>query len=295
MLLKYTLNTKNCKNKENITVNYILKNEFQISSRLFTKLINNKCVMVNNIPCDTRNFVHIDDTVTVNLDYKENNENIVAKNIPLDIIYEDDSFLVINKPAGIAIHPSFRYFDNTLSNGVKYYFDQIGLHKKIRPVNRLDFNTSGLVVFAKNEYIQECFIKQMANNKFEKTYLAVVTGKLQSKSGVIDKPISRKSDSIIERCVSENGKPSITEFQVLKEYNDFSLVKCFLKTGRTHQIRVHFASIGHPLLGDDLYGSKSELINGQALSCYSLSLVHPITKCKLTFTLQDFPFAFLLK
>lgn len=274
--------------KENLTVNHILKNELQISSKLFCKLIKNKLVYINGIICDTRNSVHIGDIISIDLDFPEDNSNIIPKEMKLNILYEDECFLVLNKPSGVAVHPSILHFDDTLSNGLKFYFDSINLHKKIRPVNRLDLNTSGLIVFAKNEYIQECLIQQMLNNTFKKEYLAVVSGILDEKSGTINKPISRKEGSIIERCISPEGKESITHFEVLKEFKNCSLVKCILETGRTHQIRVHFASIGHPLVGDDLYGEKSDLVNGQALVCYKLSFVHPISKENLIFTLNRF-------
>lgn len=164
--------------KDNQTINSILKQNLNISSRLFSKLINNKLVKVNNQICDTRNYVHINDIISIDFSYTEDNSNIVPTKMNLNIIYEDEAFIVLNKPAGIAVHPSFSHFDNTLSNGVKFYFDKINLHKKIRPVNRLDLNTSGLIIFAKNEYIQECLIKQMASKNFRKEYLAVVCGKL---------------------------------------------------------------------------------------------------------------------
>lgn len=167
--------------KDNQTINSILKQNLNISSRLFSKLINNKLVKVNNQICDTRNSVHINDIISIDFSYNEDNSNIVPTKMNLNIIYEDEAFIVINKPAGIAVHPSFSHFDNTLSNGIKFYFDEINLHKKIRPVNRLDLNTSGLIIFAKNEYIQECLIKQMSNKTFKKEYLAVVCGKLPNK------------------------------------------------------------------------------------------------------------------
>lgn len=279
--------------KTNLTINTILKQELGISSRLFSKLINNNLVKLNNNVCDTRILATKDDIVSIDLNYPEDNSNIVTTNMNLNIVYEDEAFIVLDKPAGIAVHPSFSHFNNTLSNGLKFYFDKNSIHKKIRPVNRLDLNTSGLIIFAKNEYIQENLIKQMSNNTFKKEYLAVVLGILSSKKGTIDKPIARKNESIIERCISPNGKQSITHFEVIKEYDSFSLVKCILETGRTHQIRVHFASIGHPLLGDDLYGTKSDLINGQALSCYKLSFYHPISKRYISFTLNKNPFKFL--
>lgn len=279
--------------KESQTVNNILKQNLDISSRLFSKLINNKLVKVNGQIFDTRNIVHKNDIISIDLNYPEDNSNIIPTNMNLNIIYEDDSFIILNKPAGIAVHPSFSHFNDTLSNGLKFYFDKINLHKKIRPVNRLDLNTSGLIIFAKNEYVQETLIKQMNNKTLKKEYLAVVCGKLSLKKGTINKPIARKENSIIERCISNNGKQAITHFEVLQEYDTFSLIKCVLETGRTHQIRVHFASINHPLLGDDLYGSKSDLIDGQALACYKLSFYHTISKNYLSFKLNDCPFEFL--
>lgn len=279
--------------KENLSVNQILKNELKISSRLFYKLIKNHLVYINGKVCDTRSLANIGDLICVDLNYVEDNSNVVAKKMDLDIIYEDEWFIVLNKPSGIAVHPSILHFEDSLSNGLKFYFDSIGLKKRIRPVNRLDFYTSGLIVFAKNEYVQECLIKQMADNTFHKEYLAVVTGVLDVKKGTIDKPIGRKDGSIIERCVTPDGKRSVTHFEVLKEFDGFSLIKCLLETGRTHQIRVHFASIGHPLVGDELYGEKSNLVDGQALVCCRLCFKHPISKVPLCFELEGKIFSFI--
>ena len=272
--------------KESQTVNNILKQNLDISSRLFSKLINNKLVKVNGQIFDTRNIVHKNDIISIDLNYPEDNSNIIPTNMNLNIIYEDDSFIILNKPAGIAVHPSFSHFNDTLSNGLKFYFDKINLHKKIRPVNRLDLNTSGLIIFAKNEYVQETLIKQMNNKTFKKEYLAVVCGKLSLKKETINKPIARKENSIIERCISNNGKQAITHFEVLKEYDTFSLIKCVLETGRTHQIRVHFASISHPLLGDVLYGGVAKVgpLKRQALHSSRIEMTHPITKELLEIT-----------
>ena len=217
----------------------------------------------------------------MDLSYTENNSNIVPTKMSLDIIFEDEAILVLNKPSGTSTHPSMLHFKDSLSNGVRYYFDSIGLHKKIRPVNRLDLHTSGLIIFAKNEYIQECLIKQMENNSFKKEYHAIINGHLENKTGTIDKPISRNPNSIIERCIDKNGKRAVTHYEIIKELDNCSLVKCILETGRTHQIRVHFASINHPLLGDSLYGKKSDLIDGQALMCTKLTFIHPISNKKM--------------
>lgn len=260
---------------------HVLKEQFFLSDRLITKLKKANKIYLNSLPTYTKKSVTVGDTVSVLIDFEEDNSNIVASNIPLNIIYEDDYLLVLNKPANIAIHPSILHFYNSLSNGVKFYFDKLGLKKKIRIVNRLDRNTSGIVILAKNEYIQECLIKQMKTNEFKKEYLAIAKGILESKSGTLNFPIARKEGSIIERTVSSDGDSAITHYDVVKEFNNLSLVHIVLETGRTHQIRVHFSHIGHPILGDTLYGSPSELINRQALHSYKLTFIHPVTKKEL--------------
>lgn len=174
MNLKYVV-------EKEISINQILAEQFQFSTRLKNKLIKNKRVLLNDSFVDTRTIPGIDDIITIILDSPEDNSNIVPTKMNLDIIYEDEHLLAINKPAGIAVHPSILHFNDSLSNGVKFYFDSINLKKKTRPVNRIDLNTSGLVLFAKNEYIQECLIRQMASNTFKKAYLCVVDGILDTK------------------------------------------------------------------------------------------------------------------
>lgn len=178
MELKYTV-TENDNRK---TINEILSSKFNLSTRLCSKLIKTKRIYRNGKAVDTRTCSTIGDIIIIDLNYEEDNSNIVPTNMDLDIIYEDEWILVINKPAGIPIHPSRLHYENSLSNGVKYYFNKIHLKKKIRPVNRLDLDTSGLVIFAKCEYIQESFINQMAKNIFNKEYLCIVHGSLDEKS-----------------------------------------------------------------------------------------------------------------
>lgn len=280
MKLKYEITKKD----EAKSINYILTNELNISTRLLTKLIKNQKILLNNNKCDTRTLAIPGDILEINFDILEDNSNVVPTKMNLDILYEDTWFLVVSKPAGIPIHPSRLHFTDSLSNGIRFYFDSIGLKKKIRPVNRLDLDTSGIVIFAKCEYIQESFIKQMFEKTFKKEYLCIVEGSLEAISGVINLPIGRKKDSIIERCIDKiNGQTAITHYKVLKEEKNISLLKCLLETGRTHQIRVHTAAIGHPILGDTLYGNKSALISRQALHSYKISCIHPITKENLIF------------
>ena len=280
MKLEYKIN-ENSKNK---TIHSILKNELYFSTRLLTKLIKYKKIFVNNELCNTQNIVNKGDTIKIDFNYIEDNSNIIPTKMNLDIIYEDEWMLVINKPAGIPIHPSRLHYTDSLSNGIKFYFDVINLNKKIRPVNRLDLGTSGVVIFAKCEYIQECFIKQMLEKTFKKEYLCLVDGILDKKSGTINLPIGRKKNSIIERCIDfENGQTSITHYKVLKEFDNYSLLKCILETGRTHQIRVHMASIGHTVLGDTLYGNESEIVSRQALHSYKIKCIHPVSNKQLEF------------
>ncbi|MFR7545188.1 MAG: RluA family pseudouridine synthase [Clostridia bacterium] len=278
MKLSYTVK----QNDSYINVLDVLKNEFLLSARLITKLKQSNNIFFNEEITYTKKLVCANDVVSVLIDFVEDNSNIVATNIPLDIIYEDEYLLAINKPANMPVHPSMLHYEETLSNAVKYYFDTLNLKRKIRIVNRLDKDTSGIVIFAKNEYIQECLIKQMKTKELKKEYLAVVTGYLQKKSDTLCFPISRKEGSIIERTVNPNGDIAITHYNILKEQNNLSLVHVFLETGRTHQIRVHFSHINHPILGDTLYGTPSPLINRQALHSYKITLLHPISKQILT-------------
>ena len=273
MKLKYLVENNKYKN-----INEILSLEFKISTRLKNKLIKKNMIFLNDTTCDTRTPVKIGDKLIIDFNYEEENSNIVPNGMDLDIIYEDDWLLIVNKPSGIAIHPSILHFNNSLSNGIRFYFDKIGLKKKIRPVNRLDKDTSGLVIFAKCEYIQECLSLQMQEGILKKEYLCLVSGTINQKSGTINLPIARKEGSIMERCIDEKGKQAITHYKVIKEFKNYSLVECRLETGRTHQIRLHMASIGHPLLGDTLYGTSSSLISRQALHSYKIKFIHPITK-----------------
>ena len=280
MNLKYKIDEKT----SGKSIHSILTNNLNISTRLLTKLIKNDRIFLNQCRSDTRHTAKLEDIIEINFDYDEDNSNIIPTKMDLDILYEDEWMIVINKEAGRPVHPSLLHYTDSLSNGVKFYFDKISLVKKIRPVNRLDIDTSGLVIFAKCEYIQECFVRQMMTKDFQKEYLCFVTGYREPINGTIALPISRKEGSIIERCIDkDNGKLAITHYEVIKKFENYSLVKCKLETGRTHQIRVHMQSIGHPILSDTLYGTKSNLIERQALHNYEIRCIHPVNKKKLIF------------
>ncbi len=260
----------------------ILKNHFEVSERLLAKLKRNQKIFLNNEPTYVSKEVSLGDLIVVDLDYEEETENIVPAKISLEILYEDEAFLIVNKPFGMPVHPSILHFEDSLSNGIKYYFNLKGIHKKIRPVNRLDKDTSGIVIFAKNEYIQESLIRQMKNNIFKKEYLAILDGFIENNFGTINAPISRKNGSIIEREINKNGDIAITHYKLIKNFekNDqnLSLVNFELETGRTHQIRLHSKYLKHPIIGDTLYGKSSNLISRQALHAYKVNFIHPLTK-----------------
>ena len=264
-------------------VKEVLKAEFSMSDRLLLKLKKLDKIYLNGNVTSVNHPVLENNLIECYLDYEEDNSNIIPTEMPLNIIYEDEAYIVVNKPAGIPVHPSMDHYTDSLSNGIAFYFNQIGLKKKIRPVNRLDKDTSGIVIFAKNEYIQECLVRQMKSKEFIKRYIAVVNGNLDNLEGTINAPIARKEGSIIERCVSETGDIAITHYKVLKRKTDFDIVECILETGRTHQIRVHFAYLGHSLLGDTLYGTSSSLINRQALHAYEVEFTHPLSKKKVKY------------
>ena len=260
--------------RNELNIKEVLRKSLSMSSRLITKIKYNH-LYLNGSHCSVNSTVQPGDIVCVDFNYNEDNSNIVSNpQIKLDILYEDELYIIINKPSNMPVHPSMEHYTDSLSNGVKTYFDSIHLHKKIRPVNRLDKDTSGIVVFAKNEYAQENF------KPICKEYIAIING-IFSGNGIIDLPIGRKYGSIIERCIDyENGDSAITEYEVIKNISEYnlSIVKCTLMTGRTHQIRVHLANKLSPILGDTLYGSTSNLINRQALHSYHLRLIHPINK-----------------
>ena len=210
----------------------------------------------------------------VSLEWSEEND-IVPADIPLSIVYEDDSLLVIDKGPGMIIHPTAHGAFDTLVNAVAGYYRRNQIDAGIHPIYRLDRNTTGLVVVAKSAKGQ--YDLSHSHDQIYREYLALISGRLEEKKGRIDRPIGRKEGSIVEWTVRADGKRAVTDYEVLREFSDYSLLKIHLLTGRTHQIRVHFQSLGCPLLGDDLYGGPMDKMARQALHAYSLRFTHPVT------------------
>ncbi|WP_338472184.1 RluA family pseudouridine synthase [Niallia sp. XMNu-256] len=241
-------------------------------------------ISVNQQEVTVRYLLQHNDVLTVIFPVEQPSVGLNPENIPLDIRYEDDYLLVVNKPSEMNTIPSREHPTGSLANGLIHYFNRLGLQATAHIVTRLDRNTSGLVLVAKHRHIHHLLSEQQKNGGIERTYEAFVEGQLKQKSGRIEAPIGRKEDSIIEREVRDDGQYALTHFQVLQQLPSFTWIQLRLETGRTHQIRVHLSHIGHPLVGDDLYGGKLDLMDRQALHCKRLQFRHPLLEKTLVLT-----------
>lgn len=256
-----------------ITVKDFLRRHIGISLTAWRKAKNSGTLLINGTAALPSTMVGSGDTVYI---HWQNECSIPASNIPIDILYEDDYLLIINKPAGMLVHPTSYAVTNTLANAVMNYYKQNQMTFGFHPIHRLDRNTSGAVVISKFPYIQH-LLSQNNIKHIRRIYWGIAEGLVDPPTGVIDAPIGRHPNSIIQRMVRPDGQQAITNYRLVKPLDNLSLVELELLTGRTHQIRVHLAYIGHPLLGDDLYGGSLSLINRQALHSARLCFTHPIT------------------
>ena len=261
-----------------------------INSRVyFSNLIKNGDVLVNGRKESPSYKVKKDDKIEVNYIKKESNSDLLPYNIKLDIVYEDEYLLVVNKPKGLVVHPGDGHHNDTLVNALIYANKELttvnGL-ERVGIVHRIDKDTSGLILICKDDFTHKEIAKQLENHSMHREYIALVDGVINVDYGKIIGKIGRDKSNRLKMAIDEiNGKDAITHFTVIKRYSNFTLIKCKLETGRTHQIRVHMSSINHPIVGDKLYGGSCSLFNdGQLLHAYQLTFFHPILKKEISLT-----------
>ena len=253
-----------------------------ISRSKLQKMIDNGYILVNNKKVKASYLVKENDVVTI-MDYEENND-ILPQNIPLDIVYEDEYLLVVNKPSGMVVHPAPGNYKDTLVNALMYHCNNnlSTVNGSIRPgiVHRIDADTSGLLLVAKNDRVHDDLAKQISEKSVVRKYICLVHGVISEDSATVDAPIGRDTNNRKKMCVTgENSKEAVTHIKVIERYNDATLIECTLETGRTHQIRVHMSYINHPVVNDPVYGyNKLDDKNfGQMLHAMEIGFVHPIT------------------
>ena len=267
----------------------LFKSDF--SRSYIAKLLKDEKILVNNKLEKASYKVKENDVITL-LDVADVKAEIKEEDIPLAIVYEDDDLMIINKPQGMVVHPANGHYSGTLVNALMYQADSLSsINGVIRPgiVHRIDKDTSGLICVAKNDNAHHFLAEQLKDHTMAREYIALVRGVIKENSGTIDMPIGRDKKDRQKMGIDKEGKPATTHFQVIERFNDHTLVKCQLVSGRTHQIRVHMSAIGHPVEGDPLYvGRNYDKLykNGQLLTAYKLKLIHPTTKKEMVFEID---------
>lgn len=258
------------------TVRDVLQKRYGVSRRLLVRAKFNGLITRNGALVFVNEQVQTGDEIAVLVD-EEETEAVLPEEMPLTIRYEDEDLMVIAKPAGLVVHPTGNHPAGTLANGVVAYWQKRGEKRRFRAVNRLDKDTSGLLIVAKNQWAHEQFSRMQQERRLTRIYQAIAEGIVIPDAGVLDHPIGLAENSFITRQVREDGQTAVTQFRVLARGDGMSHVELRLETGRTHQIRVHMSHEGHPLAGDDLYGGARTYIGRQALHAAQLAFVHPRT------------------
>ena len=273
--------------EEGLTINQILRQNYKFSSRFRTKMKYQSLVDLNGSPAPGYLRPAAGDVIGVRL--PEESSDFPPENIPLDIIFEDDDLILVNKQPGIIVHPTKGHPEHTIANAVMYYMQQTDQVFKVRFANRIDMDTTGIIIVAKNANAQNDLSNQMRHNSVIKKYIALVEGCMEEDHFTIDLPIGRPDQISIQRKVmEEGGKNAVTEVRVIdrfdsEKYGPHTLLEILLHTGRTHQIRVHLSHVGHVIAGDVLYGGRTDIISRQALHAYHIEFTHPATGEYMTF------------
>ena len=253
-----------------------LKEEMELSSRFVRKAALEKRIKINGRVIMLDYILREGDKISILL-LSEETQNILPEDIPLDIVFEDDAMLIVNKEPYMVVHPTKTHEGKTLSNAVMFHYLKSGEGTIVRLVSRLDMNTSGLIILAKNQFVHSTFSKEMQGDNVNKYYIAIVKGDFPEETNLINLPIYKAEAGAFCRVVDERGQESLTKVKVIERNNGYSLLLLKLLTGRTHQIRVHLSHLGYPIIGDELYGGEMEVINRQALHAMYLNFKHPVT------------------
>ncbi len=268
--------------------------EPEISRSYASKLIKDGLIKINDKSCKASAKVNAGDILMIDMP-EPTSLDVEAEDIPLDIVYEDKDFLIVNKPKGMVVHPAAGHYNGTLVNAVMNHCGQdlSSINGVMRPgiVHRIDKNTTGLLVICKNDKTHKSLAEQLKVHSITRKYVAIVCGNIKEDLGTVDAPIGRSKKDRKKQAIDElDGRDAVTHYHVLERFGDYTLVECVLETGRTHQIRVHMASIGHPVLGDDVYGPKKCPFNleGQCLHAKVLGFIHPTTGEYVEFN-SDYP------
>ena len=274
---------------EDLRIDKFLAENLEDMSRSYIQsLIKDEKVLVNSSSCKAKYNVKCGDVIEIDIPELTEPE-IVAENIPLDIVYEDSDLIVVNKPKGMVVHPAAGHLSGTLVNALMYHCkdDLSGINGVLRPgiVHRIDMNTTGLLLVCKNDYSHNFIAEQLKEHSITRKYHAIVRGCLKNDEYTINKPIGRSKSDRKKMAVVTDGKHAVTHVKVLSRTDKFSYIECELETGRTHQIRVHMASLGYPILGDNIYGNNKDDLKfeGQTLHAKILGFIHPKTKAYMEF------------
>lgn len=285
------MNVINVIDNDGIRIDKYLLDKLDISRNKIQKLINDNNILVNGKSVKASYIVRVDDLIECDFEYKEKID-ILPEDIPLDIVYEDDDLLVVNKPSGMVVHPAVGNYSHTLVNALMYHCNNLSqVNGVIRPgiVHRIDADTSGLLLVAKNDMAHVDLAKQISEKSVKREYITLVDGVIKEDTATIDAPIGRDVKNRKKMCVTaDNSKDAITNIRVIERYKNSTLITCSLLTGRTHQIRVHMNYIGHSVINDPVYGSKKLIdpLFGQMLHARKIGFVHPRTHEYMEFSCE---------